>query len=132
MGASGGRHRVSDGHQAPQSTRAKVKEIITEQAFLTLLKGFALLTPAAGGLWWLAVRRSPNSRPMSAVAAGAVGPAVLCAWLMYGAVMDAFGLDSLEGIGLNILLFAVIGAAVALLWPRPGARQGHSKAPRER
>lgn len=108
-----------------------MNEIISERAFLMVLRGLALFTPAAGGLWWLAARRRPGTRRRSAAVA-IVGPAVFCLWVMYSAVTDTFGLDSMKGTALNIALFAVVGASAGLLWPRLGTRRNSDGAPRRR
>lgn len=111
-----------------------MKELISEREFLWVLKAFAVLTPMAAGLWWLSLRRSVGNlrrdRRKCAVAVGLVGPGVFGAWLMYSAVTEAFGLDSLKGLVLNLAIFAAIGAGVALLCYRPGALRELSGAPR--
>lgn len=109
-----------------------MKEIVSEQTVWMVLKSLAVATPTAAVLWRFAARSSFSVHRRSAVAAALAGPAVLSAWLVYDAITDTFGLDSLRGTALNVVLFTAVGAAAALLWLRPGSRRGPDEPPLRR
>ena len=54
----------------------------------------------------------------------ALGPVLLGMWAAYSAVIDRMGLDSVAALGLNLVLFAIVGALLGAvgrwLWSTPG------------
>jgi hypothetical protein len=53
-------------------------------------------------------------------------------WLIYNAIEDALGLDSVAGLLINLALFAVVGIAVGMVlrkvWPDAGAAAAPGEA----
>ena len=58
---------------------------------------------------------------------GALGPLALALWFVYNAIMDAFGLDSVRALIINLAIFLVVGVCVGMLFrstikpPKPPA-----------
>jgi len=85
---------------------------------LAVLSGGALL--AALLLGYLGRARRSARMARGALLAGAVA-ALYPLWLVYNAIEDRFGLDSVAGLLINLGLFAAVGVAGGLLlrrsWP---------------
>jgi len=72
-----------------------------------------------------AVRRTMRPSLLRGVLVGLLGPLVLALWWVYNSIIAAFGLDSVNGLLINMALFVCVGAVVGIagkrLWRRLGA-----------
>ena len=83
-----------------------------------VLLGLAALTPLLGfGLYIarLIPPIAPAKRVALAVLVGVWGPLLLCLWLLFNKIMDAYGLDSVEGLLINAAIFLAVGLVVGIL-----------------
>ena len=62
-------------------------------------------------------RGQPAAQPFLLLL-GCLGPLALGLWFVYNTVMDRLGLDSLLGLGVNLVLFLATGLLVGLLFRR--------------
>ncbi|MFN3649044.1 MAG: hypothetical protein ACK47B_05635 [Armatimonadota bacterium] len=97
------------------------RELVTaEQAgtALALLSALALVLAVIAGARWKGTR-SPLAGQVALVAAASV--LLFPLWLVYNAIMDWLGLDSVAGLAVNVILFALVGAGLGLalrrFWP---------------
>lgn len=87
-----------------------------------LVERILLLTGVLGPVVGLAVGAAAGfraRRPAAGIIAGAlvggVGTLVYAMWRVYGAITGMLGLDSLANLGLQLLLFAVLGVGLGVL-----------------
>jgi len=66
------------------------------------------------GIIFGAHRRHTASRIIAGTLTGALGLVVYGMWRAYGAITNALGLDSLANLGLQILMFAAVGAVLGV------------------
>ncbi len=93
-----------------------MKELIDEQVFITGLRGAAVLLMAAGLVFAILGWRLKKS-PLQSLGLGLViaGPLLWLLWLAYGKVIEHFGLDSVKGLGVNIVVFVIAGILAGLM-----------------
>lgn len=98
------------------------RELITAGQTAAALAVFSLLALAALVTFWAAMRRERTpGRVRGALLSGA-GVLVFPLWLLYNAIEDGLGLDSVAALLINLALFLAVGGVVGLLfrrlWPR--------------
>jgi hypothetical protein len=94
-----------------------MQELLTVEQADHVVRLAALALPAAGvvaGTAVGAVRRQAVRGLALGLLCGMIGPAIWGLWVMYGAVVGRYGLDSVKGLLVNIALFVAIGVAVGL------------------
>jgi len=109
------------------ATRELVDPAQVERA-LALLSGAALVLATALVIAGRA-RRAPGL--VRAGWAATAGILLYPLWLVYNRIEDAFGLDSVAALLLNLALFSLIGVAGGLAIRRAGAAPGPEAAPRD-
>jgi hypothetical protein len=95
----------------------EMQELITVAQAERVIAILAVALPAAGlvlGAIIGAARRSPVRGLLLGLLCGLVGPAVWLLWRMYGAIVGVYGLDSVRGLLVNLVLFVGIGLVVGL------------------
>ena len=90
-----------------------MKELIDPRVVERVLIVLAIAGPIAGalvGLLWSA--RSKRALPfvIEGVLSGALLTLVYGMWRLYGVITNALGLDSVANLGLQLVLFAALGA----------------------
>ena len=93
-----------------------VKELISpeQSQMLVLLAAIAItVLGAALGFWF---KKAPG------LLAGLCGPLVFALWLVHGALVARFGIDSLGLLVGEGIVFIALGAALGVGWSRLGAR----------
>ncbi|OPZ20900.1 MAG: hypothetical protein BWZ10_00590 [candidate division BRC1 bacterium ADurb.BinA364] len=92
--------------------------ILSPRHIESLLIGLAIASPAGAALWAILRKRRAGAVPRSRLRAvwifAFAGPLLWTLWKIYNAIMDAMGLDSLAGMGLNALIFIAVGTALGL------------------
>ncbi|MFH0795248.1 MAG: hypothetical protein V2A74_14585 [bacterium] len=92
--------------------------ILDEKIVNLVLLGLAALTPLVGfGLYIarLIPPIAPQKRLALAILIGVWGPLLLSLWLIFNKIMDAYGLDSVKGLLINVAIFLVVGLVVGVL-----------------
>jgi len=93
-----------------------MKELIDENVFVTGLYAFAGVIAFAGLLIALLAGRMKKPRGMVAGIALLLGGGALAGmWLVYNALTQHFGLDSVKGLLINLALFAAAGVLLGLI-----------------
>lgn len=96
-------------------------EIIETETIGRLFWGLTILTPILGLLFgWQSAKRSGNrSRSLrTAMLIGGIGPVNLLLWYLYNAITDRNGLDSIQNLFINLVVFVVTGALIGTLIAR--------------
>lgn len=108
----------------------EMQELVTVEQAEQVIRAAAVALPAAGlvvGAAAGALRRQVARGVALGLLCGASGPAILGLWLVYKAIVNHYGLDSVAGLLINLGLFAAIGLllgfAVAAVWRRLAAVQ---------
>jgi hypothetical protein len=98
-----------------------LKELISETQAEWIVAALAVGLLLVGPLLaWNLTR----SRPRAAFTA-ALGPILYLMWRVYNGIVDSFGLDSVNGLLLSLVLFLAAGSALGLLYRRwVGPTQG--------
>lgn len=92
-----------------------MEELIDEQVFIGALNIAAIITIAIGAICLLAGWRLRHfGLRLSGITLAAAGVAIWLLWQVYFAVTEHFGLDSVKGLGVNILVFVVIGVVIGI------------------
>jgi hypothetical protein len=97
-----------------------MKEIITEKTFVTILTVAAVALVVMGAAVLVGWRKRPGGT-RTGVMLAAAGPLLWLLWLVYGGIVQHFGLDSVKGLILNIAIFVIAGAVIGILlglWQR--------------
>jgi len=93
-----------------------MKELIDEKIFVAVLSGAAIFLVVLGAvvalIGWRLKRAASQIWGIALIIAG---PALWLLWLAYGGVTKHFGLDSVKGLGLSILIFAAAGVVVGVV-----------------
>jgi hypothetical protein len=97
-----------------EAARELVDLVLLERVLAVL--SLAALLASAGLVIAARLRRSPF--PGRAAAAAGAGILLYPLWLVYNRIEDAFGLDSVTALVLNLALFSVIGVAGGLVLRR--------------
>ena len=114
------------------SPMSEMQELVTLAQAEAAIRAAAYGLPAAGLLVGGAVgaaRRRLGSGLLVGLMVGAVGPLAWGMWRVYNAVIGRYGLDSVRGLLINLMLFVVMGAVVGLVIGyavrhcRPGRRE---------
>jgi hypothetical protein len=87
---------------------------VVERVILALALALPLLG-LLGGLAWGASHRRVAAGAVRGFALGFSGPAILVLWRVYNAITDHYGLDSVQGLLINLSLFVAIGIGAGLL-----------------
>jgi len=99
-----------------------MKELIDEKTFVTGLTAVAVMLFVAGAVLLAIARQGKNSALSFAGLVMLIsGPALWLLWQAYGGIVKHFGLDSVKGLGVNIVIFVVAGALLGILlgqWQR--------------
>jgi hypothetical protein len=106
---------------------AEMRELVTVEQAERAIRMAAVALPAAGaavGAITGALRGRVGRGLAIGLVCGLAGPAVWLLWRMYNGIVGSYGLDSVEGLLVNLALFACIGLAVGavigFLWRRQG------------
>lgn len=97
-----------------------MKELVDPKSFERAFCFIAVAGPLVGlilGAFFGAHERQPVRRVIAGVLLGFIGSLIYGMWWLYNVITNAFGLDSVANLGLQLVLFAVLGAilgAVAL------------------
>ncbi len=95
-----------------------MKELVDPRDVERALVVLAIAGPIAGaivGLLWSAGRKRALRFVLSGALCGAVLTLVYGMWRMYGLITDSLGLDSVANLGLQLVLFAVLGCVLGLV-----------------
>lgn len=99
------------------------------EAAVTWLAVLALPLGALGGYLVGRARGRLPADALGGLAVGLLGPVVWVMWLVYGAVVAHFGLDSVAGLFVNLGVFAVVGVGIGLLWASLSRRRLANRQP---
>ena len=94
-----------------------MEELITVEQAERAVAILAMALPAAGlliGAIVGAARRSLGSGLLLGLICGLSGPAIWLLWRMYNGIVGAYGLDSVRGLLVNLVLFVGIGLVVGI------------------
>jgi hypothetical protein len=91
-----------------------MKELIDEKTFVTGLTAAAGLLFIVGAALFLGWRKRRPARSFAGLVMLIGGPALWLFWLAYCAVVKHFGLDSVKGLWVNIVIFIVVGALIGI------------------
>ncbi len=87
-------------------------------SFFVILGWAGPLLGILTGLIWGSITRQLKGSTIRGACIGSVGPFLLVMWLIYNGVIDHFGLDSVRGLMINLVIFAVIGAVIGIFFRR--------------
>ncbi len=113
-----------------------MQELVTVEQADRAIAILAMALPAAGivvGAAIGAARRALARGLLLGVLCGLAGPAVWLLWRMYNGIVGIYGLDSVRGLLISLVLFVGIGVIVGLaiglarrgLWAGGGERAPH-------
>ena len=94
-----------------------MQELVTVEQAERAVAILAVALPAAGllvGAILGAARRSLGRGLVVGLICGLSGPAIWLLWRMYNGIVGAYGLDSVRGLLVNIVLFVGIGLVVGI------------------
>lgn len=97
-----------------------MKELIDPRSVERVFLFLAVAGPLVGlilGAFLGAHERFATRRVIAGTLLGSIGSIIYGMWWLYGVITNAFGLDSVANLGLQLVLFAALGAvlgAVAL------------------
>ena len=92
------------------------RELISPEQSQMLVMCAAILASVLGGVLGFWFKRVPG------LVAILSGPLIYALWLMHGALVARFGMDSLALLVGETIVFIVLGAVLGLGWNRLGAR----------
>ncbi len=96
----------------------EMKELVTVEQAERVIAALAVALPVAGaaaGAVIGAVKGRLGAGALAGLLCGLLGPAVWLMWRLHNLVMDRYGLDSVRGLLIDLILFAGIGALVGLV-----------------
>ncbi len=94
-----------------------MKELVTTEQAEHILRLLALVLPLAGiviGALVGLVRKHLTTDVLIGFLFGLIGPGALGMWRVYNGIMGRYGLDSVKGLVINLVLFAVIGLLIGV------------------
>jgi hypothetical protein len=94
-----------------------MEELVTVEQAERAVALIAVVFPSAGlliGAVVGAARRSLRRGLVIGLACGLLGPAIWLLWRMYNGIVGAYGLDSVRGLFVNLVLFVGIGLVVGI------------------
>ena len=94
-----------------------MQELITVEQAERAVAILAVALPAAGlliGAILGTVRRSLIRYTIVGLMCGLLGPAIWLLWRMYNGIVGTYGLDSVRGLLVNLVLFVGIGLVVGI------------------
>ena len=94
-----------------------MQELVTVEQAERAVAILAIALPAAGlliGAILGAARRSLRRGLLLGLICGLSGPAIWLLWRMYNGIVGAYGLDSVRGLLVNLVLFVGIGLVVGI------------------
>ncbi len=94
-----------------------MKQLIDPKSAERVLLFIAVAGPLIGVIFGAllgAHTRRARVSILTGVLIGCVGPLIYGLWHVYGAITDAFGLDSVANLVLQLILFAAIGALLGV------------------
>jgi len=94
-----------------------MQELITVEQMERAVALIAVVFPSAGlliGAVVGAARRSLRRGLVIGLAWGLLGPGIWLLWRMYNGIVGAYGLDSVRGLFVNLVLFVGIGLLVGI------------------
>ncbi len=94
--------------------------ILNERFILYLFIILALLTPAGVGVYFLLMRGKNLSPVMRLwlIAVAIAGPLNLILWIVYNAIENVFGLDSVVALLINLALFLAVAVIAGIILSR--------------
>ncbi len=96
-----------------------MKELITEQQAVFVINLIACLTlPLGLAVGWLySLRRRRNTRLYLAygLLGGLSGPFIFLMWKIYSLLVNHYGLDSVKGLMVELLVFVLVGLALGFI-----------------
>jgi len=92
-----------------------MKELIDEKTFVTGLTAAAGLLFIVGAALFLGWRKRRPTVFFASLVMLIGGPALWLLWLAYCGVVKHFGLDSVKGLGVNLVIFIAVGALLGVL-----------------
>lgn len=93
-----------------------MKEIIDEKTFILALATATVILVAVGVILALTGRKQQQpGRQILGVALLAAGPLIWLLWLAYNGIVQHFGLDSVKGLAVNLLLFILVGVGAGVV-----------------
>ena len=96
-----------------------MKELITEEQAVRIIRLIAVLTPPlgllAGVVRGLARRRERRLYLVYGLLAGLSGPVILLMWSLYNGLVEHYGLDSVKGLLVELAVFLAAGSLLGVL-----------------
>jgi chromate transport protein ChrA len=92
--------------------------ILNESNINRLIATAAIILPLGCIAFYIILRRRLAGQPTAKVwiaGIGIFGPLVWVLWHVYNAIENAYGLDSVRGLVINLLLFIVVGIVFGLI-----------------
>lgn len=99
-----------------------MKELISEQQAHQIVVLLSVLVTLGSIAWaaWASRRKGADARRTWAYgwAFAALGPLLFALWVVYNAIEDHYGLDSVKALLINLVLFLIVGFAAGLVFRR--------------
>lgn len=98
-----------------------MREIVTVEQVQRLFLLLAVLAPLFGAALGAAIgarQRRPGPGARTGLLIGMAGPTNLALWMLYNAITDRLGLDTVKNVLVNLAVFALIGLAAGVAWAR--------------
>ncbi len=96
-----------------------MKELITEEQAVFVITLIAWLTLPLGlfGGWLYGLRHKANQRlyVVYGLLIGLSGPFIFLMWKLYSGLVNHYGLDSVKGLLVELLIFVLIGVALGFI-----------------
>ncbi len=96
----------------------ELREIVDLKQIDKLFLILAVILPVAGlciGLMRGRKKGNARSAAMQGALWGCIGPLNLALWKVYSALTSRNGLDSLANLGINLVIFVCVGAAIGFI-----------------
>jgi hypothetical protein len=109
--------------------------ILNESNINRLIAAAAIILPLGCIAFYIILRRRLAAQPAGKVwvaAIGIFGPLVWVLWHVYNAIENAYGLDSVRGLVINLVLFIAVGVIFGLmlrLWRNRAIAKSTSESP---
>ncbi|HUU54660.1 MAG TPA: hypothetical protein VMY87_07055 [Armatimonadota bacterium] len=94
-----------------------MQELVTVEQAERAIAILTIALPAAGLLLGAiigALRRAPGRGMLVGLLYGLAGPAIWLLWRLYNGIVGVYGLDSVRGLLVNLVLFVGIGLVLGL------------------